>query len=88
MYAYSPAIHLLMNPRRSYTKQRLTALHPNIMVQRSPSHFQTGTFYWAHVSTLYALRNSILTHSLQHEKMCVIDQAIAFMGGLDLCFGR
>ncbi|TFY61283.1 hypothetical protein EVJ58_g4601 [Rhodofomes roseus] len=41
------------------------------MVQRSPSHFQTGTFYWAH-----------------HEKMCVIDQAIAFMGGLDLCFGR
>lgn len=25
---------------------------------------------------------------LQHEKLCVIDQAIAFMGGLDLCFGR
>ncbi|KAJ7505449.1 phospholipase D [Mycena galericulata] len=55
----------------NYTKQRLTALHPNILVQRSPSHFQTGTFYWAH-----------------HEKMCVIDQTIAFMGGLDLCFGR
>ncbi|KAJ3856607.1 phospholipase D [Lentinula lateritia] len=55
----------------NYSKQRLTALHPNIMVQRSPSHFQTGTFYWAH-----------------HEKLCVIDQAIAFMGGLDLCFGR
>ncbi|CCL98409.1 uncharacterized protein FIBRA_00406 [Fibroporia radiculosa] len=55
----------------NYTKQRLTALHPNIMVQRSPSHFQTGTFYWAH-----------------HEKICVIDQAIAFMGGVDLCFGR
>ncbi|THV05210.1 phospholipase D [Dendrothele bispora CBS 962.96] len=55
----------------NYTKQRMTGLHPNIMVQRSPSHFQTGTFYWAH-----------------HEKLCVIDQAIAFMGGLDLCFGR
>ncbi|KAG8909645.1 Phospholipase D1 [Tulasnella sp. 408] len=41
------------------------------MVQRSPAHFSTGTFYWAH-----------------HEKMCVIDEAIAFMGGLDLCFGR
>ncbi|KAJ7254329.1 hypothetical protein B0H12DRAFT_1202294 [Mycena haematopus] len=34
----------------NYAKQRLTALHPNILVQRSPSHFQTGTFYWAHVS--------------------------------------
>ncbi|PFH53919.1 hypothetical protein AMATHDRAFT_72945 [Amanita thiersii Skay4041] len=55
----------------NYTKQRLTSLHPNILVQRSPSHFQTGTFYWAH-----------------HEKLCVIDHAIAFMGGVDLCFGR
>nr|GAT50596.1 phospholipase D [Mycena chlorophos] len=55
----------------NYAKQRLSALHPNIFVQRSPSHFQTGTFYWAH-----------------HEKLCVIDSTIAFMGGLDLCFGR
>ncbi|OCH94908.1 phospholipase D [Obba rivulosa] len=55
----------------NYAKQRLTSLHPNIMVQRSPSHFQTGTFYWAH-----------------HEKLCIIDHAIAFMGGLDHCFGR
>lgn len=54
-----------------YSKQRLTALNPNIYVQRSPSHFQTGTFYWAH-----------------HEKMCAIDETIAFMGGFDLCFGR
>ncbi|PWN28305.1 phospholipase D [Jaminaea rosea] len=54
-----------------YSKSRLTALHPNIYVQRSPSHFQTGTFYWAH-----------------HEKMCAIDETIAFMGGFDLCFGR
>ena len=23
-----------------------------------------------------------------HEKMCVIDQSIGFMGGIDLCFGR
>ncbi|KAG2065325.1 phospholipase D [Suillus decipiens] len=55
----------------NYAKQRLVSLHPNIMVQRSPSHFQTGTFYWAH-----------------HEKICVIDETIAFMGGIDLCFGR
>ncbi|KAH7099651.1 phospholipase D [Auriculariales sp. MPI-PUGE-AT-0066] len=54
-----------------YAKQRLIGLHENIVVQRSPSHFQTGTFYWAH-----------------HEKLCVIDDTIAFMGGFDLCFGR
>lgn len=55
----------------NYAKQRLIGLHRNIFVQRSPSHFQTGTFYWAH-----------------HEKLCVIDETIAFMGGFDLCFGR
>ncbi|ODN95881.1 phospholipase D [Cryptococcus wingfieldii CBS 7118] len=55
----------------TYTKRSLMNLHPNILVQRSPSHFQTGTFYWSH-----------------HEKLCVIDETIAFMGGLDLCYGR
>ncbi|EIW66666.1 hypothetical protein TREMEDRAFT_34686 [Tremella mesenterica DSM 1558] len=54
-----------------YAKRTLSSLHPNILVQRSPSHFQTGTFYWSH-----------------HEKLCVIDETIAFMGGLDLCYGR
>ena len=54
-----------------YTKKTLRDLHPNIFVQRSPSHFATGTFYWSH-----------------HEKMCVIDEETAFMGGVDLCFGR
>ncbi|WVN88729.1 uncharacterized protein L203_103942 [Cryptococcus depauperatus CBS 7841] len=49
-----------------YTKKSLMNLHKNIMVQRSPSHLQTGTLYWSHV----------------------IDETIAFLGGLDLCFGR
>lgn len=55
----------------AYTKQRLMSLHPQIYVQRSPSHFKTGTFYWAH-----------------HEKLCVVDEMVAFVGGFDLCFGR
>lgn len=54
-----------------YTKHTLLDLHPNIYVQRSPSHLRQGTLYWAH-----------------HEKLCVIDHAIVFLGGLDLCFGR
>lgn len=61
------------------------------MVQRSPSHFATGTFYWAHVSNTSVVHGTALIESpptLQHEKMCVIDEAVAFMGGLDLCFGR
>jgi phospholipase D1/2 len=63
------------------------------MVQRSPSHFQTGTFYWSHVrSCLFSFLTRVLDADVkadeQHEKLCVIDETIAFMGGLDLCFGR
>ncbi|ORY91608.1 hypothetical protein BCR35DRAFT_316841 [Leucosporidium creatinivorum] len=55
----------------NYTKTRLRSLHPNIHIQRSPSHTSTGTLLWSH-----------------HEKMCVVDETIGFMGGFDLCFGR
>lgn len=90
----------LIGSYSSYAKQRLVDLHPNVMVQRSPSHFQTGTFYWAHVRLRPSSKHNHAYHtadptcfyesyaSLQHEKLCVIDQTIAFMGGLDLCFGR
>jgi phospholipase D1/2 len=57
------------------------------MVQRSPSHFQTGTYYWAHVR-IFNSCYYVELYATQHEKMCVIDEAIAFMGGLDMCFGR
>lgn len=26
--------------------------------------------------------------AIQHEKLCVVDETIVFMGGFDLCFGR
>ncbi|GEM08475.1 phospholipase D [Rhodotorula toruloides] len=34
------------------------------------------------------LRLRGLHPNIHHEKMCVIDETIGFMGGLDLCFGR
>lgn len=33
----------------TYTKNILRGLHPNIHVQRSPSHTSTGTLLWSHV---------------------------------------
>ena len=35
----------------NWTKTRLRGLHPNIHVQRSPSHTSTGTLLWSHVSS-------------------------------------
>jgi len=56
-----------------HSKHALQSLHPNIKVQRHPDHDVDGTGTY-----LWA----------HHEKMVVVDRRIAFIGGLDLCFGR
>ena len=66
-----------------HTKHALQALcpegtpgHGNIRVMRHPDH---NPFENAADSTMYWAH---------HEKFIVIDYAMAFIGGLDLCFGR
>lgn len=34
------------------------------------------------------MKNGVVLYWAHHEKLCLIDGEIAFMGGLDLCFGR
>ncbi|GMT14733.1 hypothetical protein PFISCL1PPCAC_6030 [Pristionchus fissidentatus] len=55
-----------------YTKKTLQALHPNIKVMRHPDHNLSNGTFFW----------------AHHEKLIVIDQLIAFVGGVDLCFGR
>ncbi|KAG2210594.1 hypothetical protein INT47_002536 [Mucor saturninus] len=57
-----------------HTKQWLQNLHPNILVQRHPDHSLSND-------------NTVLFWS-HHEKIVVVDNRLAFIGGLDLCFGR
>ncbi len=49
--------------------------HKNIEVHRHPTYLTTGK----HPTSL------IFSH---HEKIVVVDRSIAFVGGIDLCFGR
>lgn len=37
---------------------------------------------------LYGMNDDVILYWAHHEKLCLIDGRIAFMGGLDLCFGR
>lgn len=37
---------------------------------------------------LYGMNDDIILYWAHHEKLCLIDSRQAFMGGLDLCFGR
>ena len=40
------------------------------------------------LKALYGMNDDVILYWAHHEKMCLIDSKIAFMGGLDLCFGR
>ncbi|PBP16351.1 phospholipase [Diplocarpon rosae] len=37
---------------------------------------------------LYGVNQDVVLYWAHHEKLCLVDGRIAFMGGLDLCFGR
>ncbi|KAI8359820.1 hypothetical protein BD560DRAFT_449073 [Blakeslea trispora] len=57
-------------------KRNLLALSPNIYVQRHPSR------------TLDIFHKDTVFFWAHHEKICVIDNEVAFVGGIDKCFGR
>ncbi|KAI8987612.1 hypothetical protein BDF20DRAFT_832525 [Mycotypha africana] len=57
----------------AHTKSWLQSLHKNIVVVRHPDH--------------RSIDNNVLFWS-HHEKIVVVDNRLAFLGGLDLCWGR
>ena len=38
------------------------------------------------LKALYGVKNDIVLYWAHHEKLCVVDSEIVFMGGLDLCY--
>ncbi|KAI1315945.1 hypothetical protein EDD11_000195 [Mortierella claussenii] len=65
-------ISLALTLDSAHTKTWLQDMHPNIQVQRHPDHISVTA-------------TQFWAH---HEKICVVDCRLAFIGGLDLCFGR
>uniref|UniRef100_A0AC34Q529 Phospholipase n=1 Tax=Panagrolaimus sp. JU765 TaxID=591449 RepID=A0AC34Q529_9BILA len=65
-------VEMALTIQSIYAKRTLQGLHPNIKVMRHPDHY-VGTGTF-----MWA----------HHEKLLIIDQLIAFVGGIDLCYGR
>jgi len=40
------------------------------------------------LKAIYGVNEDIILYWAHHEKLCLVDGSIAFMGGLDLCYGR
>uniref|UniRef100_A0A0K0FWD0 phospholipase D n=1 Tax=Strongyloides venezuelensis TaxID=75913 RepID=A0A0K0FWD0_STRVS len=65
-------MEMALNLNSLWMKKTLQDMHPNIMVMRHPDHYPATGTFFW----------------AHHEKLLVIDQIIAFVGGLDLCYGR
>uniref|UniRef100_D8Q6U4 Phospholipase n=1 Tax=Schizophyllum commune (strain H4-8 / FGSC 9210) TaxID=578458 RepID=D8Q6U4_SCHCM len=66
-----------MTMSSKHTKAQLESLHPNIACMRHPDHIGSkGAF--PHVVEFWS----------HHEKVVVVDNHFACIGGLDLCYGR
>ncbi|KAI5865152.1 phospholipase D/nuclease [Durotheca rogersii] len=50
--------------------------------------FSLSKFSGDALKELYGSFGDTVLYWAHHEKLCVIDRRIAFMGGLDMCFGR
>ena len=72
-----------------HTKETLEALHPNIAVMRHPDHIGSKGKHIFHLDS-FAANVSLddVEFWSHHEKVVVVDQHRACIGGLDLCFGR
>ena len=40
------------------------------------------------LKAIYGMNDDVILYWAHHEKLCLVDGYIAFMGGLDLCYGR
>ncbi|KAA6410628.1 MAG: phospholipase D nuclease [Lasallia pustulata] len=40
------------------------------------------------LKAIYGFNEDVILYWAHHEKLCIVDGRIAFMGGLDLCYGR
>ncbi|KAB5545947.1 phospholipase D active site-containing protein [Coniochaeta sp. 2T2.1] len=50
--------------------------------------FDLAKFSQDALTTLYGTSDDVVLYWAHHEKLCLVDGRIAFMGGLDMCFGR
>ena len=81
-----------MNLSSWWTKHALEPLHPNIVVMRHPDHIGSqGIIHGTHPIVCLFSRAPLID-SVQfwshHEKVVVVDNRVAAIGGVDLCYGR
>lgn len=77
-------IQVFRHPDHNPSGRELAADFKNLLLSPHDIH----TLPQEGLEALYGFSDDVVLYWAHHEKLCLIDGNIAFMGGLDACFGR
>ncbi|KAI1838973.1 hypothetical protein CBS147337_698 [Penicillium roqueforti] len=83
-----PNISVFRHPDHLPDRQEMTADIESTLQNLSLDSKSLSKMSKDTLKGLYGMRDDVILYWAHHEKLCLIDGQIAFMGGLDLCFGR
>ncbi|KAI1386691.1 phospholipase D/nuclease [Hypoxylon trugodes] len=88
--ALHPNIKVFRHPDHLPTdRQKLESAFAGLSLESLKlDDFSLSKFSGDALKELYGSFGDTVLYWAHHEKLCVVDRRIAFMGGLDMCFGR
>ncbi|WPG99777.1 phospholipase D/nuclease [Acrodontium crateriforme] len=81
-------IRVFRHPDHLPDKQTLASSFISSIKQTGLSPAKLAQLPGDAIKAIYGMNEDAILYWAHHEKLCLIDGSIAFMGGLDLCFGR
>ncbi|KKK18333.1 hypothetical protein P175DRAFT_0505037 [Aspergillus ochraceoroseus IBT 24754] len=81
-------IAVFRHPDHLPDRQELTAQITSSLENMSLDALKLTQLSADAIKGIYGIHEDIILYWAHHEKLCIIDGGIAFMGGLDMCFGR
>ncbi|KAF3766784.1 regulator of light responsive genes and phosphorylate WC-1 [Cryphonectria parasitica EP155] len=81
-------IKVFRHPDHSVSGQDISAEFKTAFANLSHGAFSLSKLSKDALKTLYGTSDDVVLFWSHHEKLCVVDRKISFMGGLDACYGR
>ncbi|KAL4931975.1 putative phospholipase D (PLD) [Aspergillus undulatus] len=83
-----PNIAVFRHPDHLPDRQGLTASITSSLENLSLDALKLGQMSFDAMKGIYGIHEGMILYWAHHEKLCIVDGQIAFMGGLDMCYGR
>ncbi|KAL2864512.1 putative phospholipase D (PLD) [Aspergillus lucknowensis] len=81
-------IAVFRHPDHLPDRQGLTSSITSSLQNLSLDALRLGQMSVDAMKGVYGIHEGVILYWAHHEKLCIVDGAVAFMGGLDLCYGR